>query len=150
MVFEKSAGAIIFRGEQNINKFLLLHYPSVTHRSKKDYWDFAKGHVEKGENELDTIIRETQEETGINDLEFINGFHKSMKYFFRHDGKLIFKTVDFRLARTISETVTLSGEHNDFAWMSYQEAYDMLSFKNAKFILKKANEFLLKCQGQLK
>jgi len=48
MSFEKSAGAIIFRPEQHQIKYLLLHYPSITHRSQRDYWDFVKGHIEKG------------------------------------------------------------------------------------------------------
>ena len=144
MNFEKSAGAIIFRKENNVNKFLLLHYPSAVHRTGKDYWDYVKGHVENGEKELETVVREAEEETGIKDLKFVDGFREAMKYFFRFEGKLIFKIVTFRLAETRTDTVILSGEHNDFLWLPYKEAYEMLSFENAKAILGKANEFLEK------
>jgi len=144
MRFEKSAGAIVCRRENGTDKFLLLHYPSAAHRSNRDYWDFVKGHVETGEKELDTVIREAKEETGLSDLEFAGGFKTSMKYFFRFEGELIFKIVTFRLAFTKTEAITLSGEHNDFAWLSYPEAFEMLSFKNAKLVLAKANDFLKK------
>jgi len=40
---EKSAGAVIFRKEQNEALFLLLHYPS-------GHWDFVKGKIEPEEN----------------------------------------------------------------------------------------------------
>lgn len=144
LFLEKSAGVIIFRPDQGSIKYLLLHYPSATHRSKKDYWDFTKGHVEKGELELEAAKREAVEETGINDLVFAEGFYSTMKYFFRYKLKLIFKVVSFRLAQTNSETVTLSGEHDDFIWLPYEDAYKMLSFANARQVIAKANDFLIK------
>ena len=64
---EHSAGAVIFRNEPGKKLYLLLHYES-------GHWDFAKGHVEKGETIEQTIGRECEEETGIRDLEFIDGF----------------------------------------------------------------------------
>lgn len=142
MFLEKSAGAIIFRRDSEGVRYLLLHYPSMAHRSKRDYWDFAKGHVEKGESELQTIIRETAEETGIKDLEFCEGFRETMKYFFRHAGKLIFKVAIFKLAETRVETVKLSGEHDDFIWLPYAEACQMLSFANARRVMAKANSHI--------
>jgi len=142
MSLERSAGAIIFCRDNGQIKYLLLHYPSMAHRSNRDYWDFAKGHVEKGESELETVVRETEEETSIKDLVFVEGFRETMKYFFRYKNRLIFKIVSFRLARTKSETVTLSGEHDDFIWLPYAEACRMISFANARRIITKANEFL--------
>lgn len=143
MKFEKSAGAIVFRrAPDGQNQFLLLHYPSMSHRSKRDYWDFVKGHVEKGENEIATVRREAAEETGLVDLEFIDGFRMTMKYFFRYKKDLIFKTAVFYLAKTGTEAITLSGEHNDYIWLSYQDAYQLLSFDNAKKIFRAANDYL--------
>ena len=143
MKFEKSAGAIIFRrGRDGKTYFLLLHYPSAAHRSCRDYWDFVKGHVEKGEEEIATVRREAAEETGLDDLEFAAGFRAPMRYFFRHDGNLIFKTAVFYLAETKNENITLSGEHDDFIWLPHPKAQEMLSFKNAKKIFGEAGEFL--------
>lgn len=147
MSLERSAGAIIFRRDNGEIKYLLLHYPSATHRSNRDYWDYAKGHVEKGETETETIVRETAEETGIADLEFVDGFRETMKYFFRYAGKVIFKIVTFKLAETKTETVKLSGEHDDFVWLPYKDACRMLSFDNARKVMSKANGFLEKPAG---
>ena len=54
MPLEKSAGAIIFRKNKKI-KYLLLHYPSASKTQAKDYWDFPKGHIEKGETIEQTV-----------------------------------------------------------------------------------------------
>ena len=140
---EVSAGAVVFRKERGNIYYLLLRYPAVCHRSGVDYWDFIKGHIEAGESELETIVREAEEETGLRDLEFVEGFSQTMEYFFIHDGKKIFKSVSFRLAETLTKEIILSDEHNDFSWLPYQEAYTALSFDNAKQVLKKAYEYLV-------
>ena len=72
----------------------------------------------------------------------MEGFNETMEYFFTYEGKKIFKVVNFCLARTKTEKIVLSDEHNDFAWLPYKEAYDILSFDNAKKVLEKANDFL--------
>ena len=154
MPLEKSAGAIIFRkprsrtfgslrGKEN-NKiyYLLLHYPSASHRAEKDYWDFPKGHVEKGEKEIDTVKREVFEETDLKDIKFIEGFKEWIKYFFKFKGKTVFKIVTFYLIETRSEKVKISGEHIGYKWLPYEEAIEKLTFKNAKEILRKADAFL--------
>jgi len=71
---EISAGAVIFRKNSRL-QFLLLHYPS-------GHWDFVKGKIEVNENPNQTTIRETKEETGITDLDFVNGFEESVEYEF--------------------------------------------------------------------
>ncbi|OGZ19023.1 MAG: hypothetical protein A2175_01705 [Candidatus Nealsonbacteria bacterium RBG_13_42_11] len=141
MPIEKSAGAVIFRKEDNKPFFLLLHYPSDT-KSLKGYWDFPKGHIEKGEKELDTVKREVEEETGLKDIDFIERFKETIKYFFRWGGKNILKFVTFYLAETDKKEVRISEEHTEFKWLPYEEAIERLSHKNAKEILRKANDFL--------
>ena len=139
---EKSAGAVVFRRENKKIYYLLLHYPSVSHRAEKDYWDFPKGHVEKGEKEIDTVKREVFEETGLKDIEFIEEFKEWIKYFFKYEGKTVFKIVTFYLTETKSEEVKISEEHIGYEWLPYEEAIKQLTFKNAKEILRKANAFL--------
>lgn len=144
MPIEKSAGAVIFRKEGGKNFYLLLHYPSSSRITKKEYWGFPKGHIEKGEELEATAKREIEEETGLRDIKFINGFSEWEKYFFVSDGKKIFKIVTFLLAETKTKKIKISWEHLGFKWFSYEEAIKKLIFKNAKEILKKANEFLSK------
>ncbi|MBI1984677.1 MAG: NUDIX domain-containing protein [Candidatus Wildermuthbacteria bacterium] len=138
---EKSAGAIICREEGGRPLYLLLHYP-LTKRSKKEYWDFPKGHAEQGETEEQTVRREVQEETGISDLEFIPGFREAINYFFQAEGRKIFKTVVFYFARTRTSQVKISFEHAGFVWLSFEEAMMKLKFKNAKRLLTKAHHLV--------
>ena len=132
---EKSCGIILFREENNQRMFLLLHYPS-------GHWDFAKGHVENGETEQQTAQRELLEETGISDIEFIDGYRECMDYRFRNRGKMSHKVVVYFLAKTNSKEVQMSHEHRDFTWLPYEESLRRLTFDNARNLLKKAKEVL--------
>ena len=131
---ERSSGAIIFRKDNEI-KYLLLHYEAK-------HWDFPKGHIEKGEKDEDTVKREVKEEAGITDIELVKGFKESLHYFYKLKEETISKEVVFYLAKTETENVKLSFEHIGFAWLSYDNAMKKLTFKNAKDILEKANQFL--------
>jgi len=141
MPVERSAGAIIVRQENNKNLFLLLNYQSGSRRPRP-YWDFPKGHIEKGETLEDTVRREVEEETGIGKIEIVPGFKQTIKYFFKADNKTIFKTVVFFLAKTREKEVKISDEHIGFKWLSFEESLKQVNYKNAKDILKKADEFL--------
>jgi bis(5'-nucleosidyl)-tetraphosphatase len=140
MPSEHSAGAVIFRKEAEVIYYLLLEYPGLRH--PKPYWDLPKGHLEPGETEGKTVRREVEEETGITDVAFIKGFRESIKYFFKWEGKTVFKTVAFYLVETQIKEVKISKEHTGFIWLPHKEALAQLSFKNAKNVLQKANDFL--------
>jgi len=142
MPVEKSAGAIIFRKEKGKIFYLLLHYPGASHRAKKDYWDFPKGHVEKGEKEIETVKREVFEETGLKDIKILDGFKETIKYFFKWQGKNVLKFVTFYLAETKEKEVKISFEHIGYEWLPFEKAKERLSFKNAREILERANQFL--------
>ena len=150
MPVEKSAGAIIFRREGGKTYYLLLHYPSTKRGAESDYWDFPKGHIEKGESQLDTVKREVKEETGLKDIKFIEGFKEWIKYFFKHKGKTIFKIVTFYLAETKTKDVKVSFEHLGYKWLPYEKALDQLTFENAKNILKKAHLYLKSRRPEIK
>jgi len=133
---QKSAGIVLFRNASNKNEFLLLNYP-------QGHWDFIKGKVEQGETLYETASRETKEETGISDIEFIDGFEESVEYNFKFKNEDIHKTVVFFLAKTNEKKIILSHEHNDFVWLEYDDALKKTTFRNAKNVLSKTNEFLL-------
>ena len=132
---ETSAGSVVFRKVNGERLYLLLHYPS-------GHWDFVKGKMEEGESTHQTVIRETQEETGISDLEFVDGFEETIRYDFQFEGELIHKKVIFFLAKTSEKKISLSHEHNDFVWLEYDDALKKTTFRNAKNVLSKTNEFL--------
>ena len=115
------------------NRFLLLNYPT-------GHWDFVKGKIEQGETLHQTAVRETKEETGISDLEFVEGFEEKINYNFQFDGELIQKEVVFFLAKTKTHTVNVSHEHLDYTWLDYENALKKVTYQNAKNILSKANK----------
>ncbi|MBT5517163.1 NUDIX domain-containing protein [Candidatus Peregrinibacteria bacterium] len=138
VVKEKSCGVILYRIEEGIRQYLLLHYPS-------GHWDFPKGHVEDiDEHEMATAQRELEEETGIEDIDFIEGYREPMYYEFRRGKKqLVKKVVVYFLAETKEKDVKISFEHKDFLWLPYQEAFDKLTFDNAKGLIEKGEKHLL-------
>ena len=132
---QKSAGIVLFRNDSDKNEFLLLNYP-------QGHWDFIKGKVEQGETSHETASRETKEETGITNIEFVDGFEESVEYDFRFKKENIHKKVIFFLAKTNEKNIKLSHEHNDYLWLEYNDALKKTTFENAKNVLTKANEFL--------
>ena len=132
---QKSAGIVLFRNDSDKNEFLLLNYP-------QGHWDFVKGKIEQNETSHEAAIRETREETGITNIEFIDGFEESVEYDFRFKNEDIHKKVIFFLAKTDEKKISLSHEHNDFIWLEYDDALKKTTFRNAKNVLSKTNEFL--------
>ena len=137
MIEETSSGVVLFRKENDKILFLLLHYPS-------GHWDFVKGKMESGETPHETAIRETKEETGIEDIEFVDGYEEWIEYNFQFEGELVHKKVVFFLGETQTEDVQISHEHLSFTWMDYVTAMDKTTFDNAKTVLSKAYELLSK------
>ena len=136
MIEAISAGIILVNENGSEKQFLLLNYPT-------GHWDFIKGGIEDGESLQQTAIRETREETGITDIEFIEGFKEEIEYFFRAENQNVHKKVIFFLAKTNSKNVILSHEHLDSFWLNYNDALKKLTYDNAINLLKKSNTFLL-------
>jgi bis(5'-nucleosidyl)-tetraphosphatase len=120
---------VVFRRAPGGPRYLLLKYPA-------GHWDLPKGNIEKGEEPIQTMVREVREETGIVDLRVIPGYEKKIEYFYRRDGKRVHKTVVFFLAETSVEKVTISFEHQDFGWFDYPEAIKTVTYPNARRLIR--------------
>ena len=134
MTREKSCGAVVFHRNREV-QYLLLQYGA-------GHWDYVKGQIEPDETEKDTAMREIKEETGIVNAHLVEGFREEIRYFYKREGKTIYKEVVFFLVEAKESQVTLSYEHVGFKWLNHEEALAKLTFTNAKNVLEKAHEFL--------
>jgi 8-oxo-dGTP pyrophosphatase MutT (NUDIX family) len=135
MIYERSAGIIIFRQLKEGREYLILHYPG-------GHFEFPKGHMEKDETERETAFRELKEETGLDQIVWMEGYREKIHYLYHRGEELMSKDVIFFLARTRQKKITLSFEHKGAMWLPYKEALEQLTFKNAKDLIQKAEAFL--------
>lgn len=136
MLLERSAGAVVFSIKYSGNVFFLLLRYSAGH------WDFPKGNIEDGEDEVQAACREIREETGIENVVFLEGFNKKVEYNYRRHRNVIHKEVVFFLAKTDSQRVILSNEHIAYSWTDFDSALAKLTYMTAKGTLVKAQDYL--------
>lgn len=139
MLKQFSAGIIIYRLDQNNTRlYLLLQYPSK-------YWDFPKGKLEINEKWVDAALRETKEETGLDNIIIEDNFEHQYSYTFNDfKGNKIEKTVVFFIGRTCENSqVTLSYEHIDYLWLGYEQARIQIHFETVRFLLDEVETFLI-------
>ena len=122
---EKSCGVVLF----NEKKVLLLQHPDGI---ETGHWDFPKGHVEIGESEFQTAVRELGEETGITDVNILSDFSHTISYSLIKKDQKIGKEVIFFVGFTDETKVVLSHEHQAFAWLDFDAALNRLTYENAK------------------
>nr|XP_060617152.1 bis(5'-nucleosyl)-tetraphosphatase [asymmetrical] [Anolis sagrei ordinatus] len=138
----RACGLIIFRKLQELSsastiEFLLLQTSYGSH-----HWSPPKGHVDPGEDDLQTALRETKEEAGLDASQFtiLDGFRKELNY--TANGKP--KTVVYWLAemKDSNAEIKLSSEHIAFRWLSLGEACKLAEFLDMQSTLKEAHQFL--------
>ena len=107
------------RGERGIRLLLLRAYKN---------WDFPKGLVEPGEDQLAAAKREVAEETGIAQVDYPFGdeFKETLPYAGR-------KVARYYLAETGESEIKLPvspelgrHEHQEYRWASFAEAEELL------------------------
>ncbi|MDP6870548.1 MAG: NUDIX domain-containing protein [Candidatus Poseidoniaceae archaeon] len=120
----------------NFGSILLLQYP-------QGHWDFPKGHVEESDSDKKmTAARELKEETGISNIEFVDGFETKSKYNFRHKGKFVEKQVYWFICVTETMKIKLSHEHREHLWLEWPAALEQLTHKESKKVLATAWEYM--------
>lgn len=130
MAHEQSIGAVIKYQAfaDSSSEFLLL-------MNRRGYWGFPQGHKERGESEVQTLIREVREETGLKDIE-IQSYIGEIRYsYFKGNGMKSEKEVRFYFATTPTKQVKISSEHADFRWVSLSDALNMIDHAKLKLIL---------------
>lgn len=122
---EKCCGCIIIEN----NKVLLVY------EKNGNFWGFPKGHMEKGENEIETALREVKEEVGL-DVEIIDKEKRYiLNYIIRDE---IDKTTVLYLAIPKNKEIVMQeSEIEKVKWCDFEEALETLTFDNSKEVFKK-------------
>jgi 8-oxo-dGTP pyrophosphatase MutT (NUDIX family) len=130
---EFSAGGIVFQKEGQRTLWLVVK-PTGSQK-----WRFPKGGIEKGENSLQTAVREVKEEAGI-EVEVL-GKIGNEKYFFVQGKQKILKTVVFYLMKYLQEAESgFSWETEAIDWLPLVKAKERLAFAKEVALLEKAEE----------
>ncbi|MFA9398390.1 MAG: shikimate kinase [Clostridiaceae bacterium] len=131
---EKSCGAVVFEKNNDKINFLLI-------RHNAGHWAFPKGHVENHETEEETAKREVYEETGIK-IKILKGFKTESEFAPKPN---VMKKVILFLGEAIDKDVTIQIEEvQDYKWLEYEKALDILTYENDKKIIKQAYRYLNK------
>ena len=126
---EKSCGCIVLNDQKEI---LLVHH-------LKGHWGFPKGHMEEGETEIETALREVKEETNI-DVEINEKYRYTQNYCPQED---IQKEVVLFLAQSKNNAKKAQQEEvSEVKWFSFEEALETITYDNTKEVLIKLKEDL--------
>lgn len=135
MRFEKSCGALVYRKKSAQDEIEIL---LIKHRFG-EHWSFPKGHVEHGENESQTALREVKEETGLS-VELQEGFRHSVEYYPRPNTRK--QVVYFLGYATEYKTQLQEEEISDVKWVKIKNAHQEVTFKNDKNLISHAKKYL--------
>ena len=132
---EVSAGGIVFRRDPDGTARFLLIKDSYQH------WGFPKGHLEDGESPAAAAMRETREETGLEQL-LVQGPIRIIDWHFRFRGRYIHKFCHFFLFESPDGECTPQVAEGITAvrWETVDKALEVLSYDNARGVLRRGAE----------
>jgi len=135
-LYRKSCGTIIYRRNGGKIEYLLLL------QRKSQTWSFPKGHMEAGETEEKTALREIYEEIG-REVRFFQNFRVSVKYPVSEKTE---KEVVLFLSELEGEPNLCPDEMGEYRWVSAEDAILML-YDCYGAAIAKAEEYLKNDDG---
>jgi bis(5'-nucleosidyl)-tetraphosphatase len=130
---EKSCGAVVFHQTDKEIEYLLLRHRNGNH------WGFPKGHVEAGETENETALREIYEEAGLR-VRLLEGFRQTVEYAPYENS---WKQVVYFIGEAEEPKFVCQWEEvQECRWVGYESGLNLLSHENSKGILQAAQRFL--------
>jgi len=138
MQTEKSCGAAVFTIVNGVRHYVL------TDHINGGNCGMPKGHVEAGETEHQTALREIWEETCVK-AEIVEGFREAIEYVMPN-GNL--KQVVYFIAKFDHQQPRRNPDDvNDVKFLPFDEALNALTFEETKKIFRLAEDWLNKQAG---
>jgi 8-oxo-dGTP pyrophosphatase MutT (NUDIX family) len=148
-IHERSAGVIPYRLPPEGSAPLYLVLYSATVRNPRAKWEFPKGGVENNESPRQTAAREFQEETGLVEWSFREGFEQSLSYTYIRRGRKIVKTVTYYVVEVQDASqLTRSKEHVEdpaghwHHWGTFDEISRLLYHTKIRQVFAEADAWL--------
>ena len=137
MHHEKSCGALVLRRDEESGRpyILMIRHKNGGHRS------FPKGHMERGETEYMTAVREVYEETAVQ-IRILSDFRQTVHY---SPMPGVRKEVVYFLTETVqTEIRPREGEIAQVEWVPLEQAEASLTHENDKTVFRAAMRMLKK------
>ena len=135
MTYEKSCGAVVFTRCNKEIQYLLI-------RNLTGVYGFPKGHVEQGETEEQTALREVFEEVGLS-VKLLPSFRCEDEHPIPQKENTIKQIVYFLGEYCNQQFAYQKEELTDALLLDYETAMSLFQFESSKRILTEANDFLL-------
>jgi len=137
-VARNSSGALIYNPK--LNKFLLIEH----NLPNEEYWALPKGGVEEGELHSEAAKREIFEEVGLKKVKIFDNINFGSFHTVYKNNKFWKAYGFYRPAVTLEEKVYISHEHKDWAWLSFEELKQRISYDISKYCANKLGSWILK------
>ncbi len=137
---EKSCGAVVFTRKDGEIFYVLV-------MQKKGFYGFPKGHMEKGESERQTALREIKEETGL-EPRLIRGFRAETVYKLNKKPDTTKKVIFFLGEYQDQEIVYQKEELLGAGLFRYEETADLPIHENLRHILSDAKAVIEAQSGE--
>lgn len=137
-MLERSCGAVVFTQKEGRRYYVLV---------KGGYVGLPKGHVEQGESQRQTALREVREETCV-DAELISGFRRVVMYHMPNGNDK--RVVYFLASFDHQEAHQNPQEFLKVMVQEYREALRTLTFENDRATLRAAERFLRRKEARLR
>lgn len=137
-----SAGGVVYRVVDGQVQIVLCG------RLANQIWGLPKGTPLKGEDLVQTALREVREETGL-DVRAIEPIGE-IDYWFVARGVRFHKTVHYYLMEPIGGDLSRHDPEYDVVhWFAIEDAYRQMSYRNEVEIVRKAAELIRKREDRL-
>lgn len=130
MKVEVSCGAVVFTRTPDGIRYVII-------RSLEGFYGFPKGHMEQGETERETALREIREEVGLT-VRLLGGFREVYEHPLPKKPGVTKRVIYFLAEYEDQQLAPQAEELSQAELMSFDEAMAAFQFENLRELLVKA------------